>query len=167
MRKLILPIILLLIVVFVVTAFKTIPVLRQSIPGRIVRFCLGEPGATQGVNDAADKIISSGWDKELIKLSDQLMEEYSSFAFTLPKEIFAQGHSLPLYRLPQKFRSLGYGKLDFVLQLDDTYTPTALVLSWRHMRHGIIIYAHPPRIPPTGFFVRKVNERIYVVANKS
>ncbi|MFL7794024.1 MAG: hypothetical protein AB8I69_17915, partial [Anaerolineae bacterium] len=83
-----------------VTAFDTIPVLRRTIPGRIVRWCLGEPGATQLVNDSADKITSSGWDQELVELSDQLMDEYASTASTLPECVGER--LLPIDRLPQK-----------------------------------------------------------------
>ena len=151
------------------TAFGTIPVLRRSFPGHIIRQCLGEPGATQGVNDAADKIISSGWDQELIELSNELMQEYASTALTLPVEPFTGGRLLPIERLPRKYRTLGgtFGDPDLVLRLDSTSKPTELVISWGHMRQGIVVSALPIAKPPKGFFMRQVNERIYVIANES
>jgi len=157
-----------LVVVVVATAFWAVPVLRRSVPGRIVRWCLGEPGATQGVNDAADKIIACGWGRELIELADQLMEEYASTASTLPIA-FTGGRLLPPERLPEKFRTLGgiFPDPDLVLRLDSSSKPTEVVISWGHMRHGIIVYAVPPAVPPQGFFVRRVNDRIYVIANES
>ena len=150
-----------------VAAFGIVPVLRRSAPGRIIRWCLGEPLATQQVNDAADRLISSGWDQELIDLSDQLMDEYASTASTLPKG--ADRRSLPLDRLPRKLRELGgmYGEPELIVRLDDASTPTEIMISWGNMRHVIIVYAEPPAVPPSGFFVRQVNDRIYVVANES
>ena len=130
MRKSILPIACLLVTVSTVAALKTIPALRRSTPG-VIRWCLGEPGATQCVNDDADKIISAGWDQELIALSDQLMDEYGSIVSTLPEAPFAGGRLLPLDRLPPEFRKLGgsYGESELVLWLDYASTPTAIVLT--------------------------------------
>jgi hypothetical protein len=157
------------VVVVLAVVFGAVPVLRRSVPGRVVRWCLGEPGATQGVNDAADKIIARGWDRELIGLADQLMKEYASTASALSIEPFTGGRLLPPERLPENFRTLGGGfsDPDFVLRLDSFSRPTEVVISWGHMRHGIIVYAVPPAVPPEGFFVRRVNDRIYVIANES
>ena len=148
------------------TAFKT------SFPGQIVRHFQGEPGATQSVNDAADLIIASGWEPELLSLSDQLMAEYGPIATTLPEEMFAGGYSIPLERLPQKFHALRWATSNsppnLVLRLDETTaTPTAIILSWGNMRHAVIVYAQPPTVTPQGFFVRQVGDRIYVIANES
>lgn len=150
---------------------KTSTMFRTSVPGRTVRWLLGEPGATQGVNDAADALTTANWDEELTVLADQLMDEYGAIASTLPEAEFSSGYSLPLDRLPPKFYELG-GSFrhdpDLILRLDDTIsTPTAIVLSWGHMRHAIIVYAKPPSVPPQGFFVRQVSDRIYVIANES
>ena len=130
MRRWKLPIVSVVVVVLAV-AFGTVPVLRRSVPGRVIRWCLGEPGATQGVNDAADKIIARGWDRELIELADQLMEEYASTASTLPIA-FTGGRLLPPERLPEKFHTLGGGfsDPDFVLRLDSSSRPTEVVISW-------------------------------------
>jgi len=154
--------------VVTVAALGNIPILRNTVPGRIVRWCFGEPGATQRVNDAADKLTSSGWDKELIQLSDQLMIEYAATATTLPKAPF-NDRLLPIDRLPQKYHKLGgrFGNPKLVLRVDYASKPTAVVISWANMRHAIITYADPPEVSPEGFFVRQVNDRIYVIANES
>lgn len=165
-RKLILT-----VVVTVLTAgvFATVTALRTSIPGQVVRFCLGEPGATQWVNDTADKIVSSGWTAELQEVSSRLMSEFGLVSATLPEEGFSGGRSIPLERLPLKFRELGgsYGEPDLALQTKEDGSPVALVVSWGHMRQAILIFASAPLNPPRGFFVRKVDDRIYVVANES
>jgi hypothetical protein len=161
----------LLMVVGVVVAFAVIPLARRTIPGRIVRWCLGEPGvATQDVNDAADKIRSSGWEKNLTDLADALMVEFTPIATNLP-EAFMGGRSIPIERLPAQYRQLGgtYSRLDpeLVLRQGHLDTPDQIVIDWAHTRHAIIIYAVPPHDSPTGFYVRKISNRIYVVANES
>jgi hypothetical protein len=107
--------IVLLLTASIIVSFGTVPALRTTIPGRIVRWFLGEPTATQDVNDAADKLIANGWDKELISLSDQLMTEYATVT-TLPEAPFG-GHLddarlddarlIPIDRLPEKYHELG------------------------------------------------------------
>jgi hypothetical protein len=150
---------------FVIT-FVSVPALRTSIPGRIIRFCLGEPGATQEVNDAADTIISSGWTSELETLTDKLMLEYAPITSTLKKAQWGDGYLLPLDRLPAKFRKLGgfFGDPELILRTDANGIATALVLSWGHMRHSITIFAIPPSAAPQGFFSRQIGKRIYIAA---
>ncbi|GEM_PF-2490397 len=160
----------LLMGVGVVVAFAVIPSARRTIPGRIVRWCLGEPAATQRVNDAAEKIRSSGWEKDLTNLADALMAEFTPIATNLP-EAFMGGRSIPIERLPAQYRQLGgtYSRLDpeLVLRQGHLDSPDQIVIDWAHMRHAIIIYAVPPHHSPKGFHVRKINDRIYVVANES
>ena len=162
-------IIVLLVVALTVVALGKIPVLRNTIPGRIARFCLGESVPAQRANNAADKLISSGWDKELIQLSDQLMIEYAETATTLPEALHFNQLYLPVERLPQKYYELGgmYGTPRLLLRIDSASKPTAVVISWGNMRHAIIVYADTPEVPPEGFYVRRVNDRIYVIANES
>jgi len=157
-------------VVGVVVAFAVIPLARRTIPGHIVRWCLGEPGATQDVNDAADKIRSSGWEKDLTDMADALMVEFTPIATNLPVA-FMGGRSIPIERLPAQYRQLGgiYSRLnvvpELVLRQGQLGAPDQIVIDWAHMRHAIIIYAVPPHDSPTGFYVRKVSNRIYVVAD--
>lgn len=166
-RKLVLGI---AIVTLTAGAFAALSPLRTSIPGRIVRWCLGEPGATQWVNDTADKLISSAWSAELQELTDRLLSEFTPLAATLPVEQFSRGRSITLDKLPRKYRQLGgiFGDHpDLVLRTGDNDTPASLVVSWGHTRQAIMIFASHPPLAPRGFFVRKVNDRIYVVANSS
>ena len=65
-----------LIFVEIFAVFLSVPEARRTIPGRIIRWCFGEPGATQGVNDAADIIQSQGWEPDLIELSESMLTEY-------------------------------------------------------------------------------------------
>ena len=159
-----------LFIFVVVTAFVNIPTLRTSAPGHIIRFCLGEAGATQNVNDAADKIISSGWEKDLIVLADTLTSEFGPVRDKLP-EAFMGGRSIPIERLPAQYRQLGgmYVRIppELVLRSSAEGVPAHVVIDWAHMRHAIIVFSTPPSRPPQGFFVRKVNARVYVVANES
>lgn len=153
-----------------VVAPSSLPGFKTSLPGRILRFLHGEPVATQDINDAADKIIASAWESELLALSDQLMMEYGPIATSLPYEMFGDGYLLPLKKLPEKFHELGWsrsGDPAFILRVDEkTSKPTEIVLSWGNMRHAVIIYAQPPTVAPQGFFVRQVGDRIYIVAIK-
>ena len=162
----------LLTVAAVVVTLEVIPVARRTIPGHIVRWCLGKPGATQGVNDAADKILSSGWEKDLTNMADALMIEFTPIATNLP-EAFMGGRSIPAEKLPTQYRQLGgiYSRLnvvpELVLRQGQLGDPDQIVIDWAHMRHAIMIYAVPPHDSPTGFYVRKVGNRIFVVADKS
>jgi hypothetical protein len=158
------------IVVGTTVAFLALSALRTSIPGRIVRWCLGEPGATQWVNDTADKLVSSAWAAELRELADRLTLEFGSVASTLPHEPFSGGRSIPLDRLPNKYRRLGgiFGdRPDLVLRVSENDIPTALIVSWGHTRQAIVIFVSPPPDAPHGFSVRKVDDRIFVVASFS
>lgn len=169
MRKNMPLVVVVLVVLLGVTAFAVIPALRRSGPGHAIRWCLGEPMATQSVNDAAQTMLSAGWDKELMALSDQLMAEYASTASTLPEKLVAGKRLVPLARLPQKFHALseGHGNLELILRSDQGTVPTAVALSWDNGRHEIIVYAQPPTTPPEGFFVRRINDRLYIVASES
>ena len=147
-----------------------VPTPRRSVLGGIVRWFLGEPGATQDVNDTADTLSSSGGSQELQDLADKLMAEYAPLAPTLPEAAFGRGRSLPVERLPITFRQMGgsFGdNPDLVLRLDSANVPTSVVISWGHLRHAIIVYKQPPTNPPEGFFVRRVTDRIFVVAGES
>ena len=102
-----------------------------------------------------------------MELSKQLMTDYTPIANTLPE--VATGKLLPQEKLPQKFHELGgmYAQPQLILRSDNSSQGEAIILSWGNMRHGIIIYSQPPKVSPEGFFVRQVNERIYVIANES
>ena len=69
----------------------------------IVKWFQGEPGATQNVNNAVDRLQASGWDQELLALSDQLMDDYAATISTLEYETYTEGRLLPLNHLPNKF----------------------------------------------------------------
>jgi hypothetical protein len=143
---------------------------RTSILGRAIRWCLGEPGATQWVNDTVEEITLLQETAELQEIGDRLMSEFGSINSTLPTAPFPGGKAIPLEKLPLKYRKLGgeFGdNPDLVLQMDQKGFPMAVVISWGHMRQSITIFSKPPSPPPKGFFVRKLNSRIYVVACES
>lgn len=136
----------------------------------VIKSFQSEPGATQTVNDAAEWLLSSGGDKELTDLADQLMADYAGTAITLEPEEVIGGRLIPLNHIPNKFHDLGgdlLGDPILALRLNETDTPAELVLSWGNMRHSIIVYAESPSQAPEGFFVREVSDRIYVIANES
>jgi len=103
---------------------------------------------------------------ELQDVSDRLISEAAPISSTLPIEPFSGGRSLAVDKLPLKFRQLGgmYRDPDLVLRLSNDHVGAAVVVSWGHMREAIIIFAVPPAVAPCGFSVRKVSDRIYVVA---
>ena len=143
---------------------------RNSVLGRIVRWSLGEPRVTQGVNDAADLIIAKDWQDDLTRLADNLIKEFEPTQDSLPYA-FMGGRSIPLAKLPAQYRQLGGGYSDMppelVFRPNEHASPKRIIIDWAHLRHAIIIYTQPPVEPPRGFYVRKVNERIFVVANES
>jgi hypothetical protein len=156
--------------VAVIVALDKLPGLRTSIPGAVVRFCLGEPGATQWVNNTADTIIDSGWTKELEVLSDQLCKDFQSDSKSLPVDKFSRLPTLPSARLPLKFKKLGSwprGDVADLFERPEENGPSTIIISWGHGREEVIIFGNPQSVPPKGFFVRKVGSRIYVVANES
>jgi len=83
-----------LLILGALVALAVIPSPKRSVPGRIVRFCLGEPGATQGVNDAADTIISKKWEDDLELFADEMIREFGPEEEKLP-EAFMGGRLLP------------------------------------------------------------------------
>jgi len=144
--------------------------IRTSLPGRIIRWCFGEPGATQWVNDTVDRITYLQETSELQEIGDRLISEFGPIRATLLEEPYAGGKSIPPDKLPVKYRELGgmFGDHpDLVLQMNEDGAPMAVVISWGHMRQSITIFSKPPSPLPQGFFVRKLNDRIYVAAGES
>jgi hypothetical protein len=148
-----------------------IPTLRKSVPGRVIRFVLGEPGATQWVNDTADDLSASSIVGELEGLADRIMTEYGSTQSALPPvRDFTSGPSVPNDRVPSKFQVMGgiYStKPDIFVKFDKSNTPTAFVMSWGHSRQEVVVFSSPPLSPPQSFFSRRVSRRTYVLANPS
>ena len=159
-----------LIVIAVLAVFLCVPWARRTTPGRIIRWCLGEPGATQDVNDAADVILSEGWEPDLMALSDSLLAEYRAMPTRAPGASFMGGFLIPIEKLPDRYRQLGgtYSGVEpeFAFRPRDDSGPDRIVIGWAHMRHAVIIYSVAPPGSPTGFHVRKVSARMYVVANE-
>lgn len=148
-----------------------VPSPHKSFAGRLLRFCAGEPGATQDVNDAADTILSRKWEEDLELFAGQMIKEFETKKDTFPPA-FMGGYLLPTDRLPAHYRKLSPLFLpglepELVMKLSGDSTETQIVIDWAHMRHAVIIYAKPPKQCPEGFYIRKVNERIYVVAGAS
>jgi hypothetical protein len=129
-----------------------------------------EPSATQGVNNAADLILAADWDDDLTELADVLLIEFQSPPTDAP-QAFMGGFLISIDKLPKQYLQLGgsfaYSEPEFVFRPGDQQEPDRIVLDWAHMRHAVIIYAEPPQHSPTGFHVRQVSTRIYVVANES
>jgi hypothetical protein len=106
-RKTILAIAALLASVIIVAAFPVGRLyLRTSIPGREIRWCLGEPGATQWVNDTIDRIRYWHATAELQETGDRLISEFLPINSTLPDAPFSRGKAIPPDRLPSKYRQL-------------------------------------------------------------
>jgi hypothetical protein len=166
-----------IVVVMVVAILDSIPrvhlFVSASVPGRIIRWCLGEPGSTQWVNDTVDQVTYLQETAELQDIGDRLISEFSPISSTLSEEtysVYSGGKSIPLDKLPIKYRQLGgmFGDHpDLVLQVNKDGVPIAVIISWGHMRRSITIFSKPPSPPPQGFFVRKLNDRVYVVAGES
>ena len=155
-----------------IAVFAVVAPARRSIPGRIVRWCRGEPVATQDVNDAAADILSAGWERDLIELSDSLIRKFGMTHSNDLPESFMGGHLIPVGELPARYRQLGgiYSRMgmepEFALRPRDAEGPDRIVIDWAHMRHAVIIYSERPMASPTGFHVRKVSDRIDVVADE-
>lgn len=160
-----------LIFVAIFAVSLSVPEARRTIPGRIIRWCFGEPGATQGVNDAVDIIQSQGWEPDLIELSASLFTEYRALPTNSLSASYMGGFLIPIERLPDRYRQLGgtYSRMkpEFAYRPRDDRGPERIVIDWAHMRHAVIIYSEAPQKSPTGFHVRKISDRIYVVANES
>jgi hypothetical protein len=139
---------------------------RRSFLGRTVRWLCGEPGATQDVNDAADMIETEGWADDLEKLADDVTTEFVPVREKLPKA-FVGGRLIPIGRLPSRFLELGgtWSDRNFEFVLGEAPWTSLVMLSWGHLRHAVIIFPEAPSAAPVGFHVRRVSERVFVVAD--
>ena len=170
-------ILIILAVVMGVAVSDAIPAVRlffrASVPGQIIRWCLGEPGATQWVNDTVDQVTYLQETVELQDIGDRLISEFGPISSTLleePYSVYSGGKSIPLDNMPVKYRQLGgvFGDHpDLVLQVNKDGVPIAVIISWGHMRRSITIFSKTPSAAPQGFFVRKLNDRVYVVAGEN
>jgi hypothetical protein len=171
LRKTILTIAAVLASMIIVAAFPVGRLyLRTSIPGRVVRWCLGEPGATQWVNDTIDRITYWHATAELQETGDRLVSEFAPINSTLPDAPFSRGKAIPSDRLPEKYRKLGgiFGDHpQLILETKNEGIPAVVIISWGHGRQSIWIFSAALSSPPGGFFVRKLNSRIYVIAGES
>ncbi len=137
---------------------------RTSTVGRAARWFGGESGSEQGVNDAADRLLATEAAPRLLEFADGILADYLGIAATLPRAPH-NPERLVSEPIPGEFLSLGGGfsKPELLLRTEGE-GPPAVILSWGHMRHGIIVYAAPPRGRQNGRHVRKVGSRIFVVA---
>lgn len=139
-----------------------------SVPGRILRWIKGEPGAVQWVNDTAGTLRDSDLGERFERLAGSLLQEYETSAASLPAAPHSQGRLVPLARLPAEMRGLGgtYGDPELVLRLGDALEPVAVVVSWGHMRQAIVFLKDPNASAPEGFFVRRITSQLYVLARE-
>lgn len=131
-----------------------------------VRWMDGESGAEQDVNDAFTSLQAHNGASELERFADGVLQAYAT-----PDAGLAAHPSLPhpavsIDKLPSKFWNLGGsypGPPKAIVRLDKN----AVVLQWGGGRHEIMIFGAAPANPPTGFYGRKVSERVYVIASGS
>lgn len=163
-----------------VLAFKTQAV-RTSLPGRVVRWCFGEPGATQWVNDTADMIVEKHSARELEDLADQLVRDPNEIVKSRSNHKGAYPTSrqeLGSRLAPNYRRCFGIFESEpnvFILHARDD--SPIVQLSWDNMRQEVFVFTRAPSTPPCAgsvessphrfrpFFVRKIDSRLYVVAN--
>jgi hypothetical protein len=99
------------------------------------------------------------------------LAEYRALPANSLSASFMGGFLISIERLPDQYRQLGgtYSRMEpeFAYRLRDDRGPERIVIDWAHMRHAVIIYSEVPQMSPTGFYVRKISDWIYVVANES
>ena len=129
--------------------------------------------AKDWVDITVERITSFHQTAELQEIGDRLFSEFSPIASTLPENSLCGGKTLPIDRIPLKFRSLGGiyppdnpDGIDLILQVNENGAAKSVVITWGHTREVIQIFPKPPFPRPTGFFVRPLNDRIYVIANE-
>jgi hypothetical protein len=160
-----------------VTVSVTHPVrryfIRSPIPVGVWGWTLLPPGAKGWVDITVERITYFHQTAELQEIGDRLFSEFSPVASTLPDNFIPWGKTLPIDRLPLKFRSLGgdYAgdnpeHIDLLLRVNANGDPESIVITWGHTRQVIEIFPKPPSPPPTGFYARPLNDRIYVIANE-
>jgi hypothetical protein len=159
----------LFVCIVILFSYWKVPIMRATPPGSVIRWCFGEAGAIQLVNNNIDIIRIMGWDKELEVLCDKILNEYLPIYDSLPRAKFGKGHKLPDRLFPKKFRILGglWGEPVLVLRNHDDKVETSLAFLWGNGRHNIVIYQKPPDQQIKGNITRKISERVYVYAGES
>lgn len=135
---------------------------------RFVRWMDGESGAEQDVNDTFTALQASDGASDLESFADGVLRTYARpDAGAGPATRPGLPHTtVSIDKLPSKFWNLGGsypGPPKVVVRLDKN----AIVLQWGGGRHEIMIFGAAPANPLTGFYGRKVSERVYVVASGS
>jgi hypothetical protein len=135
----------------------------------VVDYLGRDPESVVRVDEVADVLEESDAGHRLEGHADEILARYLPRAQTLPEAEHVRGRVVPLSRLPPEFQGLGgdFGAPELLLRTPEGDTPPAVLLSWGHMRHGIIVFAAAPREEPRGFYTRKVGDRTFVVANES
>jgi hypothetical protein len=136
----------------------------------VTRWLAGEPLATQRVHETADALAGAPMGQQLEQRADEIITNHLSVASTLPRAEHGRGHLVPPTEIPAELipPDGGFGGApEILLRIGRDEEPPAVILSWGHMRHAVIVYATAPESPPTGFLVRSVSRRTWVVANES
>lgn len=144
----------------VYTALQGPFALKRSIPGRVVRFVLGSPGAMQDVDDLADELSLPSTAAALRLWAESVLdaqrtrhipaEAVQSWPIACapspdiaPAPVLAQ-HRAVLWCTPETY-----------LHVDAQRSVAAVVLSWAHLRVGLVVRPGGDAPPLNGTFYER------------
>jgi hypothetical protein len=135
--------------------------LKRSIPGRMVRFVLGSPGAVQDVDDLADELSLPSNAAALRSWAESVLDaqrtrnipaeavQYSELIACAPSPEFAPAPVLAQYRAAHGSTPETY------LHVDADGRVSAVVLSWAHLRVGLVVRPGGSAPPLDGTFYER------------
>jgi hypothetical protein len=125
--------IVLLVVVVACLAFVLSPGFKQSIPGHIVRFIAGSPGAVQGAEDLADDAVRKPELAHLQDWSKQVLARYSA------GQLFTNGAAsywsmgtvkLAAQEIPASITNAWHEPPEVSVHLSEAGQPDCVVIAW-------------------------------------
>ncbi|MEL6195718.1 MAG: hypothetical protein AAFQ77_01525 [Myxococcota bacterium] len=143
---------------------------EQSVFAAAWRYVLGEPGATQDVNNAADILEETGAYRELEGIADRIFADCPAAAANHLPVRHGPGLRLPVEFIPERFHLLGRSydtRPDVILRGCESSQGMQLRLHWGNGRHAIVVSDTPPDELPMSFYSRQVSPRTYVIAHES
>jgi hypothetical protein len=135
--------------------------LKRSIPGRVVRFVLGSPGAVQDVDDLADELSMPSTAAALRLWAESVLDAQRTK--NIPADAVNNSWPIACASRPDiapapvlaQHRAVLWCTPETCLHVDAQGRVTAVVLSWAHLRVGLVVRPGGNAPPLNGTFYER------------